>query len=46
MMVSGDGNVMTLDLLPDARILGFTVALTACTVCSERFRRCARPGRI
>jgi hypothetical protein len=31
-MVSADGNVMALDLLPDARILGFTVALTACTV--------------
>ncbi len=31
-MVSAGGNVMALDLLPDFRILGFTIALTVCTV--------------
>jgi predicted permease len=31
-MVSAGGDVTTLDLLPDARILVFTVALTVCTV--------------
>jgi predicted permease len=31
-MASAGGDVMALDLLPDFRILGFTVALTVCTV--------------
>jgi predicted permease len=31
-MVTAGGDVMALDLIPDASILGFTVALTVCTV--------------